>query len=95
VHAAAEAALPKPGRRAPRSVTFGRESKKTLELSLRAALHLGHNYIGTEHILLGLLVNDGDAAANLLATLGVSRDQVEEWITAELAAMQSGDVTLS
>jgi hypothetical protein len=89
VQAAAEAALPKPGRRAPRSVHFSRESKKTLELSLRAALHLGHNYIGTEHILLGLLANDGSDAATMLVTLGVSRDRVEEWIIAELEALSA------
>jgi hypothetical protein len=89
VQAAAEAALPKPGRRAPRSVHFSREAKKTLELSLRAALRLGHNYIGTEHILLGILANDDDSAAQVLTGLGITRESAEAWVITELEALQA------
>ena len=42
------------------TATFAKSSKKALELSLREAINLGHNYIGTEHILLGI-VRGGDA----------------------------------
>ena len=53
-------------------------AKKTLELSLREALHLGHNYIGTEHLLLGLLRNEKDRAAQLLSGLGVTWERAEQ-----------------
>ena len=51
-------------------IPFQPRSKKVLELSLREALSLGHNYIGTEHILLGLVREEG-VAAQVLATHGV------------------------
>jgi hypothetical protein len=59
-------------------------AKKTLQLVLREALRLGHNYIGTEHILLGVLSDDQDRCARALTALGVSHRGAEEWITAEL-----------
>ena len=48
-------------------IPFERASKKVLELALREALRLGHDYIGTEHILLGLLHAEGAAQRILLA----------------------------
>ena len=59
---------------------FGRDAKKTIELALREALHLGHNYIGTEHLLLGLLRNESDPTAQLLTGLGIQHDSVAEWV---------------
>jgi ATP-dependent Clp protease ATP-binding subunit ClpA len=50
---------------------FAKESKKVLELALREALRLGHNYIGTEHILLGLLRIEGGAVPEAFAELGL------------------------
>jgi ATP-dependent Clp protease ATP-binding subunit ClpC len=52
-------------------IPFTPRSKKVLELSLREALQLGHNYIGTEHILLGLLREGHGVAAQVLRQLGV------------------------
>ena len=52
------------------SVPFTPRSKKVLELSLREALRLGHNYIGTEHILLGLVREGEGVAVRVLAELG-------------------------
>jgi ATP-dependent Clp protease ATP-binding subunit ClpA len=52
-------------------VRVDRTTKKALELALREALRLKHNYIGTEHILLGLIHADGGAAHHILAALGV------------------------
>ena len=72
-------------RRRPR---FGRGSKKTIELALREALRLGHNYIGTEHLLLGLLRNDRERPTKVLIGLGVTHERVEEWLRQELAAIQ-------
>jgi hypothetical protein len=72
-----------------RRARFNRETKKTLELALREALHLGHNYIGTEHLLLGLLRNDKEPAAELLVRLGVTRDRAVAWIIPELYKLQA------
>jgi hypothetical protein len=68
---------------------FSRETKKAIELALREALHLGHNYIGTEHLLLGVLRSDNEATARQLVSLGVSHAAAETWIRAELASLQA------
>jgi ATP-dependent Clp protease ATP-binding subunit ClpA len=52
-------------------IPFEGPAKKALELSLREALRLGHNYIGTEHVLLGLIHTEGGAAHHILAARGV------------------------
>lgn len=57
-------------------IPFARGSKKLLELSLREASGLGHNYIGTEHILLGLLRQGQGDADPAVAILGVDADEV-------------------
>ncbi len=74
------------GRRRGRA-RFSRSAKKTLELSVREALRLGHNYIGTEHILLGVLRADGDDAAEMLARLGVTYDAAETWLREHLRSI--------
>src|SRR6476661_7981054 len=51
-------------------IPFTPRAKKVLELSLREALQLGHNYIGTEHILLGLIREGEGVAAQVLVKLG-------------------------
>ena len=53
-------------------IPFTPRAKKVLELSLREALSLGHNYIGTEHILLGLIREGGGVAAQVLVKLGAT-----------------------
>ena len=73
------------GQQAPSGhIPFTPRAKKVLELSLREALQLGHNYIGTEHILLGLIHEGEGVAAKGLESLGISleavRSQVEEII---------------
>jgi hypothetical protein len=73
-------------------VPLGPGAIATLKGALRSALHLGHNYIGTEHILLGL-VDEDDATAATLQRLGVTKAGVHEQITllfAEIAASRSG-----
>jgi hypothetical protein len=59
-------------------------AKKVLELALRKALALGHNYIGTEHILLGVLDEGEEPAARALIELGVTMEQTQEWLLAAL-----------
>ena len=56
-----------------------------LELTFREALRLGHNYVGTEHILLALLEEESSAA--LLAAVGVTKDAAEAWVAETLAAL--------
>lgn len=64
---------------------FAPETKKALELSLREALSFGHNYIGTEHLLLGLVREEG-AAAEVLASLGATEERIREEVERSLAA---------
>ena len=60
----------------------------TLKAALRQALHLGHNYIGTEHILLGLL-DEQDGTTATLTGLGVTRPAVQQQITAAFATLRA------
>jgi ATP-dependent Clp protease ATP-binding subunit ClpA len=55
-------------------IPFEKAAKKSLELALREAIHLEHNYIGTEHILLGLVRADAGAAHHILTGLGFRLD---------------------
>jgi ATP-dependent Clp protease ATP-binding subunit ClpC len=59
-------------------IPFTPRAKKVLELSLREALQLGHNYIGTEHILLGLVREGEGVAAQVLQQLGADLDRVRQ-----------------
>jgi prophage maintenance system killer protein len=65
-------------------VLFTPQAKKVLELSLREALALGHHYVGTEHLLLGLLEEGESTAAQVLATLGADHARVRERVLAVL-----------
>ncbi|GAA5137162.1 Clp protease N-terminal domain-containing protein [Pseudonocardia adelaidensis] len=71
-------------------IPFEGPSKKALELSLREALHLGHDHIGAEHILLGLVHTEGGAAHHVLAARGVrlepARAVVEKLVRQRKAA---------
>ena len=60
-------------------IPFTPRAKKVLELSLREADQLGHNYIGTEHILLAL-IREGGGAAQLLAGAGVDHDRARQQV---------------
>ena len=57
-------------------VPFTPRSKKVLELALREAMQLGHNYIGTEHLLLGLVRENEGVASQMLSSMGVEADEV-------------------
>jgi hypothetical protein len=60
-------------------------AKKVLELSLREALQLGHNYIGTEHILLGLIREGEGVAAQVLVKLGADLSRVQDEVARQLS----------
>ena len=69
------------GQQAPSGhIPFTPRAKKVLELSLREALQLGHNYIGTEHILLGLIREGDGVAAQVLVRLGADLDRVRQQV---------------
>ncbi|MFK4145570.1 Clp protease N-terminal domain-containing protein [Streptomyces sp. NPDC004065] len=85
VREAATAALPPASPDAPELVPYGPAAKKALELTFREALRLGHNYIGTEHILLALLeLENGEG---LLSGLGLDKARTEEYVAAALAEL--------
>lgn len=67
-------------------IPFTPRAKKVLELSLREALQLGHNYIGTEHILLGLIREGEGVAAQVLVKLGADLPRVREQVIQQLSS---------
>jgi hypothetical protein len=83
VRRAATDALPPPAEEVPELVPYGSDAKKVLELTFREALRLGHNYIGTEHILLALL--EFEHGTGVLSGLGIEKGPVEGAVAKELA----------
>ncbi|MEU9875334.1 Clp protease N-terminal domain-containing protein [Streptomyces phaeochromogenes] len=77
VREAATAALPPSADDVPALIPFDSNAKKALELTFREALRLGHNYIGTEHILLALLEQEAGSGTGLLGGLGVDKAAAE------------------
>jgi ATP-dependent Clp protease ATP-binding subunit ClpA len=79
------------GQRAPVGhIPFTPRSKKVLELSLREAKQLGHKYIGTEHILLGLVREGEGVAAQVLVTLGADLSRVRQQVIQVLSGYAGG-----
>ncbi|MBR8643025.1 ATP-dependent Clp protease ATP-binding subunit [Streptomyces tuirus] len=78
VREAATAALPPAVDEVPELVPYGQAAKKVLELTFREALRLGHNYIGTEHILLALLEHEN--GEGVLSGLGVGKERTERYV---------------
>ena len=80
----------------PSMVTMGQlpftpRAKKVLELSMEEAHNLGHNYIGTEHLLLGLIKENEGIAAKVLTNLGVKLEDVREEVLEFLGADPTED----
>ena len=81
------AVLPPPAASVPDvHVPFSPRGRKVIELTVREALRLGHNYVGTEHILLALLEQGEGPAYDVLTELGITKDAVDEEINAFLRA---------
>ncbi|MBK6885744.1 MAG: ATP-dependent Clp protease ATP-binding subunit [Tetrasphaera sp.] len=77
------------GQQAPSGhIPFTPRAKKVLELSLREALQLGHNYIGTEHILLGLIREGEGVAAQVLVKLGADLNKVRQQVIQLISGYQ-------
>jgi hypothetical protein len=68
---------------------FTPRAKATLRSAVAEALQLGHNYVGTEHLLLGVLKDESSVAAVVLARLGVRYDMIRARITAVLTGSES------
>ncbi|MFF8097730.1 Clp protease N-terminal domain-containing protein [Streptomyces sp. NPDC016675] len=83
VREAASAALPPASAEVPELVPYGPAAKKVFELTFREALRLGHNYVGTEHILLALL--EHEHGEGVLSGLGLDKEAAERYITEVLA----------
>ncbi len=73
----------------PEQPPFTPRSKKVLDLAWREALQLGHNYIGTEHILLGLISEPEGVAMNAMSRLGVDPDEVRREVTGMIGSRRT------
>jgi ABC-type Fe2+-enterobactin transport system substrate-binding protein len=82
---AIEEAMPPAGEKAPRGhIAFRPESKEAIEQARRAADDLGHDWVGTEHTLLGLIRAEESPAAQILRNLGFTSDELRETIKTEI-----------
>jgi ATP-dependent Clp protease ATP-binding subunit ClpC len=80
------------GKTAPSGqIPFTPRAKKVMELSLRESIQLGHNYIGTEHILLGLIREGQGVAAQVLQKLGADLNRVREQVLQLLSGYRGGE----
>ncbi|WP_055403586.1 MULTISPECIES: Clp protease N-terminal domain-containing protein [unclassified Mycobacterium] len=83
--------LPPPGAETPALIPFSGPARKALELTFREALRLGHNYIGTEHLLLALLeLEDASSGEGPLRRLGVDKGRVEADLITALESLGGG-----
>ncbi len=73
----------------PEYIPYTPRAKKVLELTVREALRLGHNYVGTEHLVLGVLAEEEGVGAKTLVGLGLDRDKAEEWMLAQIAEIMT------
>src|SRR6185369_6291395 len=76
-------------------IPFTPRAKKVLELALREALQLGHNYIGSEHLLLGLIREGESTAAQILAKLGADLSRVRQLVNQLVSGATPPEVTVS
>ncbi len=83
--------IPARGRDSDGQLPFTPNAKKAMELALREALSLGHNYIGTEHLLLGLIRTDDEpssvAVSEFFDSLNITQDQIRDEV---IRFLQSG-----
>lgn len=74
-------------------IPFGADTKKAMEYSLRESKALDHTYIGTEHLLLGLLTDDSPEVGEMLAELGAQPEAVRDAVMARLGSAAGGEPT--
>jgi hypothetical protein len=86
VRDAIEEAMPPAGKKTPRGhIAFRPESKEAIEQARRAAADLGHYWVGTEHLLLGLIRAEESRAAQILRHLGFTSGELHETVKTEIA----------
>ena len=92
VRAAVEFIIGRGGRTGPGEIGLTPRAKKVIEFAVDEARHLGHSYVGTEHLLLGLLREEEGVAAGVLESLGVNLERARAEVTRILShsAMQAG-----
>ncbi len=90
VRSAVAPTLPARAEEVPSLIPYGPFAKKVLELTFRQALRLGHDYVGTEHILLALL--EFEDGAGPLTTLGVDRTAAEAFVVQTVQALQTAQL---
>lgn len=88
VREAVTASLPPAAAEVPELIPYGPDAKKVLELTFREALRLGHNYIGTEHILLALL--EFENGEGVLSGLGIDKPGTERYVAKVLSLIAAG-----
>ncbi|HEY2523239.1 MAG TPA: Clp protease N-terminal domain-containing protein, partial [Streptosporangiaceae bacterium] len=77
--------MPPAGKKAPRGhIAFRPESKEAIDQALRASADLGHDWVGTEHLLLGLIRAEESRAAQVLRSLGFTSDELHETVRTEV-----------
>ncbi|MDQ2846827.1 MAG: Clp protease [Actinomycetota bacterium] len=82
---AIEEELPPAGKKAPRGhIAFRPDSKKAIEQASRASIDLGHDWVGTEHLLLGLIRAEESCAAQILRNLGFTSHELQETVKTEI-----------
>lgn len=85
VRAAMKVVLGPPSQSVPEHIPYTPRARKVIELSVREALRLGHDYVGTEHLLLGVLAEQEGVGAKVLVGLGLVRDEAERWMLDRIA----------
>ncbi|MEV4627085.1 Clp protease N-terminal domain-containing protein [Micromonospora sp. NPDC049523] len=90
VGAATRATLDPATAHRPTAPALSPGARRVRDLTFQEALRLGHNYVGTEHLLLGLLRDPDEPGARVLAALGVTRDRVEDWVVEAYAQGSNG-----
>ncbi len=87
LRSAATAARPQQEGEVPELIPFSPEAKKVLELTFREALRVGHNFVGTEHVLLALL--ERDDGTGVLAEQGARKDSIESRVVAAIPGIST------
>jgi ATP-dependent Clp protease ATP-binding subunit ClpC len=85
------ATMPKPTQRVEGHIPFTPRAKRVLELTAKEALGLGHNYVGTEHILLGCLALEDGIASQVLRRMGLELRTTRRTVVAELTKALSAE----
>ena len=88
IRAAVKVAAPYTDEEITEEIPFTPRVRKVLELAVREALRLEHNFVGTEHILLGLVAEEDGIGAQVLAGLGADTDQLERHIVTKLSELR-------